>query len=264
MRRTFIDTFGGWSTGFVAPRAPTMPHPAPWAPVHGDSNSIFKARVELAITETSLEGFELPTATAWLVASLLRLQNTPVRIAVLANMPFDSMADNWQTVEAMAFETGSFPRGRPCVAQIRMDYRRPGHRAPRLQFVCGCFSFAALSWARVAGVQFGGTARAHRGRQYRASRCHRHMVPDLQGQRVEGAGECGGSFAVPAVTRHKNARRLEPTESIDRKLSSSLRTIRYSFRRGLRTGAATGRSPSRAAHHECPLACDRSSFSSRR
>jgi suppressor for copper-sensitivity B len=155
---------------------------------------------------------------------------------------------------------GQRPNRRPYVAQIRMDYRRPGHRAPRLQFVRGCLSFAALSWARVAGVQFGGTARAHRGRQYRASRCHRRMVPDLQGQRVEGAGECGGSFAVPAVTRHKNARRLEPAESIDRKLSSSLRTIRYSFRRGLRTGAATGRSPSGATHLECPLACDRSSF----
>jgi hypothetical protein len=39
---------------------------------------------------------------------LLRLQiNAPVRVAVLANMPFDSMADNWQTVEAMAFETGT-------------------------------------------------------------------------------------------------------------------------------------------------------------
>src|SRR5258705_10884014 len=86
------------------------------------------------------------------------------------------------------------------------------------------------------------------------------MVSNLQNQRLKSTGECGGSFAAPTVTRHKNARRLEPAESIDRRLSSSIRTVRYPFRRGLRTGVATGRSPSRAAHHECPLACDRSSF----
>jgi hypothetical protein len=107
-RRTFVDTFGGWSMGFVAPRAPHMPHPAPWAPVNGESNSMLKARVELAMSETALEGFTLPTATAWLVAALLRLRiNAPVRVAVLGNMPFDSMADNWQKVEALAFETGA-------------------------------------------------------------------------------------------------------------------------------------------------------------
>jgi hypothetical protein len=108
LRRTFVDTFGGWSMGFVAPHAPTMPHPAPWAPVHGESSSMLKARVELAISDTSLEGFTLPTATAWIVASLLRLRiNTPIRVAVLANMPFNSMADNWRKVEAMAFEMGT-------------------------------------------------------------------------------------------------------------------------------------------------------------
>jgi hypothetical protein len=108
LRKTFVDTFGRRSMGFVAPRAPAMPHPAPWAPVHGESSSMVKARVELAVTQTSLQGFTLPTATAWFVASLLRLQiNTPVRMAVLANMPFDSMSDNWQTVEAMAFEAGT-------------------------------------------------------------------------------------------------------------------------------------------------------------
>jgi hypothetical protein len=107
-RKTFVDTFGGWSMGFVAPGAPETPHPAPWAPVNGKSSSMLQARVELAITQTSLEGFSLPTATAWLVASLLRLQiSTPVRIAVLANIPFESMAENWQKVEAMAFETGT-------------------------------------------------------------------------------------------------------------------------------------------------------------
>jgi hypothetical protein len=108
LSRTFVDTFGGWSMGFVAPRAPTLPHPAPWAPVNGESSSMLQARVELAITQTSLEGFTLPTATAWLVASLLRLQiSAPVRVAVLANMPFVSIADNWQKVEALAFETGT-------------------------------------------------------------------------------------------------------------------------------------------------------------
>jgi hypothetical protein len=74
LRKTFVDTFGGWSMGFVAPGAPETPHPAPWAPVNGKSSSMLQARVELAITQTSLEGFSLPTATAWLVASLLRLQ----------------------------------------------------------------------------------------------------------------------------------------------------------------------------------------------
>jgi DsbC/DsbD-like thiol-disulfide interchange protein len=157
--------------------------------------------------------------------------------------------------------SGQRPDRRSYVAQVRMDYRRHGYRAPRLQSVRSCFSFAARGGAGVAGVQFRCAARAHRGRQHRAGGCHRHMVPDLQGQRVEGAGECGGSFADPTATRHKNARRLEPAEPIDRRLSLSLRTNWYSFRRGLRAGAATGRSPSRAAHHECPLACDRSSFS---
>jgi len=108
LKRTFVDTFGGWSMGFVAPHAPGMPHPAPWAPVNGQSSSMLKARVELAISETVLEGFTLPTATAWLVASLLRLRmDSPVRIAVLANMPFDTMAENWRSVEAVAFETGT-------------------------------------------------------------------------------------------------------------------------------------------------------------
>jgi hypothetical protein len=69
---------------------------------------MMKARVELAISQTSIDGFALPTATAWLVASLLRLRiSAPVRVAVVANMPFDSMADSWQKVEAMAFETGT-------------------------------------------------------------------------------------------------------------------------------------------------------------
>jgi hypothetical protein len=105
------------------------------------------------------------------------------------------------------------------------------------------------------------TARAHRRWQHRTGGCHCHMVPDLQDQRLESAGECGGSFAAPTATRHKNARRLE---SANPSIADYLHRFgRYGipFDVVYGPGAATGRSPSRAAYHECPLACDRSSFS---
>jgi hypothetical protein len=104
LRRTFVDTFAGWNMGLVVPGAPTNPHPAS---VRDEARSMFKARAELAITQTSLDGFTDTTAIAWLVASLMRLQiKAPVRLVVLATMPFDTMADAWQRFDAVAFETG--------------------------------------------------------------------------------------------------------------------------------------------------------------
>lgn len=86
--------------------------PAPWVAVHGNFNS-YQSRVELSITDTgALDGFS-PSQTAWLVAALLRLRaESPVRVAVVANMPLASlpnMNDPWALAfEASGYQTGIF------------------------------------------------------------------------------------------------------------------------------------------------------------
>jgi Apea-like HEPN len=47
-----------------------------------------------------------PSVAAWLVAAVLRLRiPTPIRLAVIGNMPFDRMGEHWQEEHAVAFES---------------------------------------------------------------------------------------------------------------------------------------------------------------
>jgi hypothetical protein len=104
LRRTFVDTFGARMMAFSPPTVPKGVHPTPWAAVEGSFG--FEGRVELLIDDQGVpDGFD-PSSTAWLVAALFRLRlQAPVRMAVLANMPFGSMAERWQKVQAIAYES---------------------------------------------------------------------------------------------------------------------------------------------------------------
>jgi hypothetical protein len=103
LQQTFVDTFGARMMAFAPPKQGEA-HPAPWAAVSGGSS--FECRVQLCIMDGGTpDGFS-PNMTAWLVAALLRLWlNAPIRMAVLANMPFKSMAERGVQVEAVAYES---------------------------------------------------------------------------------------------------------------------------------------------------------------
>lgn len=86
----FVDMFGTSLLAFAPPPKPKAPHPGPWIPVNGGYT--FKSRTQVAITDVSAFDGLTPSAVAWLVAAMLRLQMaSPVRMAVLAAMPFDMM-----------------------------------------------------------------------------------------------------------------------------------------------------------------------------
>jgi Apea-like HEPN len=121
LRKTFATTL---STRLVSVSVPPSPPGSSFFSAIRDAGTTHftsEARVELAITKSVHPNFTSPRATAWLVASLLRLQlDTPVRMTVLANTPFNSMADCSQAV-AVAFEAeqeqwGNFPVGSVQVA----------------------------------------------------------------------------------------------------------------------------------------------------
>lgn len=86
----FVDMFGTSLLAFAPPANANSPHPGPWVPVHGGYT--FRSRVQAAVTDMSAFDGLTPSAVAWLVAAMLRLQmNAPVRLAVLAAIPFDMM-----------------------------------------------------------------------------------------------------------------------------------------------------------------------------
>ena len=104
LRRIYIDVFGAPMMAFGPPSSPNSHHPAPWVAVQGGFD--FSSRTEVAITDLSEFENLSPSAVAWLIAAVLRLQlHKPVRMAVLGNMPFDQMgAAPSNDVTAISFE----------------------------------------------------------------------------------------------------------------------------------------------------------------
>lgn len=103
LRRVYVDTFGATMMAFAPPTI-SRPYQEPWAAVQGGFT--FESRVEIAITDARACDGMAPSVVAWLVAAVLRLHvKSPIRLAVIANMPFDQMSKSWSKVEAIAFET---------------------------------------------------------------------------------------------------------------------------------------------------------------
>jgi cell division protein ZapA (FtsZ GTPase activity inhibitor) len=102
--RAYIEVFDSPMMAFAPPAQPNTHHPPPWVAIRG--GFAFQSRVELCVTESGvLDGFT-PSSTAWLVAALFRLQvQSPVRLAVLGNMPFKEMGPRWKEATAVAFES---------------------------------------------------------------------------------------------------------------------------------------------------------------
>ena len=106
LRRVYVDTFGATMMAFAPPPTPKSPHPAPWAAVRG--GFIFEGRVQVELTDMSGCDGLTPSVAIWLVAAVLRLRiQTPIRLAVIGNMPFDSIGHRVQEMQAVAFESAS-------------------------------------------------------------------------------------------------------------------------------------------------------------
>ena len=104
LRRVYVDTFGATMMAFAPPPTPKSHHPAPWAAVRGGFT--FESRVEVELTDMNACDGLTPSVAVWLVAAVLRLRiPTPIRLAVIGNMPFDRMGERWQEVQAVAFES---------------------------------------------------------------------------------------------------------------------------------------------------------------
>ena len=104
LRRVYVDTLGATMMAFAPPQAPKSHHPAPWVAVRGGFN--FEGRVEVELTNMNACDGLTPSVVVWLVAAVLRLRiPTPIRLAVIGNMPFDTMGERWQEVHAIAFES---------------------------------------------------------------------------------------------------------------------------------------------------------------
>jgi hypothetical protein len=111
LRQTFVDTFSVPMMAFSPPSNLNTFHPGPWAAVRG--GFAFQARAELAVEDLSTLKEISPTAAVWLTAAVLRLHfKHPVRVAILANMPFGQMAaSNAKDIKAVPFETASYRCG---------------------------------------------------------------------------------------------------------------------------------------------------------
>lgn len=110
LRRVYVDSFGATMMAFAPPPAEKSPHPGPWVAVRGAFN--FEGRVEVAISNVSDFDGLTPSVIVWLVAAVLRLRvATPIRVAVIANLPFDKMGERYQEVLAIAFESAQHQVG---------------------------------------------------------------------------------------------------------------------------------------------------------
>lgn len=104
LKRVYVDTFGATMMAFVPPPTPKSPHPGPWAAVRGGFS--FEARVQVELRDMSAFDGLSPSVAVWLVAALLRLCiSSPIRLAVIANMPFDTSKENRERLQAIAFES---------------------------------------------------------------------------------------------------------------------------------------------------------------
>lgn len=104
LRSVFVDMFGTSMLAFAPPPNPSAPHPAPWVAVKG--GYAFQSRVELAVTDALAFDALSPSVAAWLVAAMFRLRmKSPVRMAVLANRPFDELQH--QGPWPLAFESAT-------------------------------------------------------------------------------------------------------------------------------------------------------------
>jgi hypothetical protein len=102
LARAYIDVFGIPMMSFAAPVNPGAAHPGPWVAVRGSSN--FESRAELQLS-TELAGDIPPHTIIWLIADLLRIHlHTPIRVPVLGNMSFRSMADHHKEALGHSFE----------------------------------------------------------------------------------------------------------------------------------------------------------------
>ncbi len=104
LRRVYVDTLGATMMAFTPPPTPKSHHPGPWAAVRG--GFAFEGRVEVELTDMNAFDGLTPSVVVWLVAAVLRLRMpTPIRLAVIGNMPFDRMEERWREVRADAFES---------------------------------------------------------------------------------------------------------------------------------------------------------------
>lgn len=104
LRRVYVDTFGATMMAFAPPPTAKSHHPGPWAAVQGGCN--FESRVEVKVTNLNAFDGLSPSVVVWLVAAVLRLRvPTPIRLAVIGNMPFDRMGERPKEAHAVLFES---------------------------------------------------------------------------------------------------------------------------------------------------------------
>ena len=104
LRRVFVDTFGATMMAFAPPSTAKSHHPGPWTAVRGGFN--FEGRVEIELTNMNACDGLTPSVVVWLIAAVLRLRvSTPIRLALIGNMPFHEMGERPKEAHAVAFES---------------------------------------------------------------------------------------------------------------------------------------------------------------
>ncbi len=91
VRRTFAHVMAPYLLAFDRPKSPHAPHPAPWKSAHGGIG--FNVDVEVAVgSETRPTGLDRLNTIWWVLALLRLVSGTPVRMPVISDMPFSSIA----------------------------------------------------------------------------------------------------------------------------------------------------------------------------
>jgi len=128
LRQIYVDTFGDTMMAFASPPTRGSHHPGPWAAVRGGFK--FESRVEVELTGMSACDGLTPSVVVWLIAAVLRIRMpSPIRLAVIANMPFDRMRERPQEVRAVAFESaphqfGTFTAARTEASEDELSWLR--------------------------------------------------------------------------------------------------------------------------------------------